>query len=168
MQTLRLCNQRTKRYELANCSYSPSPYNAGNGNSRKFRQNLPRNNCCTNANYILEGSCANGEAKNANPPFVQSAHKAVRARKLFLLHHRRIMSAMEIRANSYHGTIAALLQTTYEKEAVGMGRPKMQTLRLCNQLTKRYELANCSYSPSPHNAGNGNSRKFPANPTTEQ
>ena len=63
-------------------------------------QNLPRNNCCTNANYILEGSCGNGEAKYANPPFVQSSHKEVRARKLFLLHHRRIMPAIEIRANS--------------------------------------------------------------------
>ena len=31
-----------------------------------------------------------------------------------------------------------------EQEAVGMGRPKTQTLRLCNQRTKRYELANCS------------------------
>ena len=48
------------------------------------RHNLPRNNCCTNANYILEGSCGNGEAKYANPPFVQSAHKSVRARKLFI------------------------------------------------------------------------------------
>ena len=64
------------------------------------RQTLPRNNCCTNANYIIEGSCGNEEAKNANPPFVQSSHKAVRARKLFLLQHRRIMPAMEIRANS--------------------------------------------------------------------
>ena len=66
----------------------------------KSRQNLPRNNSCTNANYILARSCGNGEDKNANPPFVQSTHKAVRACKLFLLHHRRIVSAMEIRAKS--------------------------------------------------------------------
>ena len=64
------------------------------------QQTLPRNNSCTNANYILEGICWNGEAKYANPPFVQSSHKAVRARKLFFLHHRRIMPALEIRANS--------------------------------------------------------------------
>ena len=63
-------------------------------------QTLARNNSCTNANYILARSCGNGEAKNANPPFVQSTHKAVRACKLFLLHHRRIVSAMEIRVNS--------------------------------------------------------------------
>ena len=63
-------------------------------------QTLPRNNCCTNANYIWEWSCGNGEAKNANPPFVQSTHKAVRACKLFLLHHRRSVSAIEIRINS--------------------------------------------------------------------
>ena len=63
-------------------------------------QTLRRNNSCTNANCIWERSCGNGEAKNANPRFVQSTHKAVRACKLFLLHHRRIMPTMEIRANS--------------------------------------------------------------------
>ena len=63
-------------------------------------QTLPRNNTCTNANYISATSCANGEAKNANPTFVQSMHKNVRACKLLLLHHRRIQSAMEIRVNS--------------------------------------------------------------------
>ena len=110
-------------------------------------QIIRRNNSCTNENYIWERSCGNGEAKNANTTFVQSTHKAVRACKLLLLHHRRIIPAMQIRANSmqpYDGTIVALMQTTYEKEAVGMGRPKTQTLRLCNQRTKRYELANCS------------------------
>ena len=63
-------------------------------------QILTRNNCCTNANCISERSCGNGEAKNENSPFVQSTHKAVRTCKLFILHHRRILSAMEIRVNS--------------------------------------------------------------------
>ena len=58
-------------------------------------QTLPRNNSCTNANYIWSRSCGNGKAKNANPPFVQSTHKAVRACKMILLHHRRKVSAME-------------------------------------------------------------------------
>ena len=63
-------------------------------------QILARNNSCTNANYIWARSWGNGEAKNAIPPFVQSTHKAVRSSKLLLLHHRRIVSAMEIRLNS--------------------------------------------------------------------
>ena len=63
-------------------------------------QNLARDNSCTNANYIWARSCGNGEAKNAIPPFVQSTHKAIRACKLFLLHHHRIMPSMEIRVNS--------------------------------------------------------------------
>ena len=63
-------------------------------------QILPQINCCTNSNYISERSCGIGEAKNANRPFVQSTNNAVRACKLFLLHHRRIVSAMEIRVNS--------------------------------------------------------------------
>ena len=64
------------------------------------RQNLPRNNSCTNANYIWARSCGDGEVKNANPAFVQSTHKAIRTWKLFLLHHRRTMPSMEIRTNS--------------------------------------------------------------------
>ena len=64
------------------------------------RQNLNRNTSCTNANYIWVKSSGNGEVKNANPVFVQSKHKAIRACKLSLLHHRRIMPSMEIRANS--------------------------------------------------------------------
>ena len=63
-------------------------------------QSLARNNSCTNANYIWARSWGNGVPKNANPPFVQSTHKEVRASKLLLLHHRRIVSAMEIRVNS--------------------------------------------------------------------
>ena len=63
-------------------------------------QTLARNNSCTNAKYKWAWRCGNGEAKNANPPFVKSTHKAVRACKLFLLHHRRTVSAMEIRVNS--------------------------------------------------------------------
>ena len=63
-------------------------------------QTLARNNSCTNANYIWARSWGNGEAKNEIPPFVQSTHKAVRASKLLLVHHRRIVSAMEIRVNS--------------------------------------------------------------------
>ena len=65
-----------------------------------YQQTLARNNSCTNVNYIWARSCGNGEAKNANPTFVQSKHKAVRASKLFLLHHRRIVSAMEVRVDS--------------------------------------------------------------------
>ena len=81
-QSLRLCNQRTKRYELANCS-----------------------SCTIAAKY-------------------------------------RQWKFAQIPGKPYNGTIVSLMQTTYEQEAVGLGRPKTQSLRLCNQPTKRYELAN--------------------------
>ena len=110
-------------------------------------QILARNNSCTNANYIWTRSCGNGEAKNAIPPFVQSSHKAVRACKLFFLNHRRIVSAMEIRVNSLQ-TLARNNSCTKANyiwaRSCGNGRPITQTHRLCNQHTKRYELANCS------------------------
>ena len=110
-------------------------------------QSLPRNNSCINANYILARSCGNGEAKNANSSFVQSTHKTVRACKLFLLHHRRLVSAMEIRVNSLQNLALnnSCTNVNYRlARSCGMGRPKKQILRLCNQRTKRYELANCS------------------------
>ena len=111
------------------------------------RQNLPWNDSCTNANYIWARSCGNGEAKNANPAFVQSTHKAIWAWKLFLLLQRRIVSAKEIRVNSRQNlprNNSCTNANLYEQEAVGMGRPKTQTMRLCNQRTKRYELGNYS------------------------
>ena len=110
-------------------------------------QSLPRNNSCTNASYIVAWSCGKGEAKNVNSPFVQSTHKAVRGCKLFLLHHRRLVSAMEIpiytlqslpRNNNCTNANYILARSC------GNGRPKKQIIRLCNQRTKRYELANCS------------------------
>ena len=111
-------------------------------------QTLERNNSCTNANYIWAWRCGNGEVKNANSPFVQSTHKAVRACKLLLLHHRRIVSAMEIRVNSLQ-TLARNNSCTNAKLHMSMKLwewwcQKSQSLRLCNQRTKRYELANCS------------------------
>ena len=109
-------------------------------------QTLARNNSCTNAKYIWARSCGNGDAKNANHPFVQSTHKAVRACKLFLLHHRRIVSQcqfVQIPCKLLPGTLVALMQITYEQQAEKMGWPKTQTIRLCYQRTKRYELANC-------------------------
>ena len=112
-------------------------------------QTLPQNNSCTNANYILERSWGNGKPINANPPFVQSTHKAVQACKYFRLQHRRIIrhwKFAQIPCKPYTRTIVALMQTTYELEAVGMWSPKTQTLLLCNQCTKRYELANRSPS----------------------
>ena len=63
-------------------------------------QNLRQNNSCTNGKYLLARSCGNGEPKNAIPPFVQLTHNAVRACKSLRLHHRRVISAMEIRVNS--------------------------------------------------------------------
>ena len=135
-------------------------------------QILPRINSCTNANYIWARSWWNGYAKNANPPFVQSTHKAVRACKLFLLHHRRIEKAMEIRVNSLqilHRNNSCTNANYIWARSCGNGEAKNEkTLRLWNQRTKRYELANCSSCTIAHSIGNGNSRKFPANPTPEQ
>ena len=93
-------NNAQSRTSLQIVPPAPSPHSIYNGNSRKFPANPSRNNSCTNANYIWAWSCGNGEAQNANPPLVQTTHKAVWACKLFLLHHLRIVSAMAIRVNS--------------------------------------------------------------------
>ena len=135
-------------------------------------QILPRNNGCTNANYIWARSCGNGEAKNANPRFVQSTHKAVRACKLFLLHHRRIEKAMEIRVNSLqilprnNGCTNAnyiWARSCGNGEAKNANPPFVQStheaVRACNLFLLHHRRIEKVI---------GNSRKFPANPTTEQ
>ena len=111
-------------------------------------QTLARNTSCTNANYIWARSWGNGEAKNANPTFVQSTHKAVRASKLFLLHHRRIVSAMEIRVDSLQ-TLARNNSCTNANSiwarSWGNGEAKNAIPPFVQSThKKRYELANCS------------------------
>ena len=134
-------------------------------------QTLARNNSCTNANYIWARSCGNGEAKNANPTFVQSTHKAVRSSKLFLLHHRRIVSAMEIRVDSLQ-TLARNNSCTNANyiwaRSCGNGEAKNANPTFVQSTHKKYELANCSSCIIAAYYRHGNSRKFPANPSPEQ
>ena len=134
-------------------------------------QILPRNNGFTNANYIWARSCGNGESKNANPPFVQSTHKAVRACKLFLLNHRRIEKAMEIRVNSLQilprnksCTNANYIwaRSCGNVESKNANPPFVQSTHKAVRACKLFLLHNRRIEK------NGNSLKFPANPTTEQ
>ena len=110
-------------------------------------QNIVRNNSSTNANYIWAWSCGNCVAKTANPPFVQSTHKAVRACKLLLHHHRRIVSGMEIRINSLQ-TLARNNNCTNANYiwawSCGNGEAKNSNPPLVQSTHKAYELANCS------------------------
>ena len=136
------------------------------------RQNLPRNNSCTNANYIWARSCGNVEAKNANPTFVQSTLKAIRAWKLFLLHHRRIMPSMEFRANSRQ-TLARNTSCTNANyiwgKSSGNGEAKKRKPCVCAIKAQSDTcLQIVPHAPSTNNAVDGNSRKFQGKPTTEQ
>ena len=135
-------------------------------------QTPPRNNSCTNANYISARSSGNGEAKNANPPFVQSTHKAVLACELFLLHHRRIESVMEIRLNSLQNPPrnSSCTNANYisarscgNGEAINANPPFVQSTHNATRASKIVPPA-----PSPHRIGNGYSPRFAAIPTTEQ
>ena len=137
-----------------------------------FRQTLPRYNICTKANYILARSCGNGEDENANPPFVQSTHKAVRACKLFLLHHRRIVSAMEIRAksqqnlprnNSCTNANYILARICGNGEDENANPPFVQSLHKAVRACKLFILHHRRILSAKEIRVN-----FPANPTTEQ
>ena len=61
---------------------------------------LARYKGCTNARYILSRSYGHETIKNVNPFTVQKAHKAVRAGQYLRSLQRRIVTSMEIRANS--------------------------------------------------------------------
>ena len=135
-------------------------------------QTLARNNSCTNANYIFARSCGNGEAKKANHPFVQSKNKAVRACKLFILHHRRIVSAMEIRVNSLQSLPRnnscsnanyILARSCGNGEAKKANSPFVQSKNKAVRACKLFLLHHRRIISAI-----GNSRKFPANPSPEQ
>ena len=126
-------------------------------------QLLARNNTCTNANYIWARSCSNGEAKNGNHPFVQSTHKAVRACKLFLLHHRRIVSAMEIRVNSLQHLARnkSCTNSNYiwarscsNGEAINANHPFVQSTHKAVRACKLFLLHQCRIMPSMENRVN--------------
>ena len=55
---------------------------------------------CTNARCILSRSYGHEESTNVNPFSVQKAHKAVRSVQYLRSLQRRIVTSMEIRANS--------------------------------------------------------------------
>ena len=136
---------------------------------RKWRpkQRTVASECCE-----WQRSCENGESKNPNPPFVQSTHKTVRTCKLFLLHHRRIMPAMEIRAKFPANPSAEQLlhycKLHMSKKLWEWGVQKRKPSVCAINAQSGTNLQIVPPAPSPYNAGNGNSRKFPANPSQEQ
>ena len=138
-QSLRLCNLRTKRYDLANCSYCAICHRIGNGNLRKFPA------IYHGTIVALTQTTYKQETVGTVRPKTQSLRLCnLRTKRYDLANCSYCAISKRIgNANSrkfpaiYHGTIVALMQTTYEQDAVGIGRPKTQTLRLCNQRTKR-------------------------------
>ena len=60
------------------------------------------------------------------------------------------------------------MQTIDEQEAVGMGRPKRKPCVCAINAQSDMSLEIVPPVPSPYNAVNGNSRKFPVNPSPEQ
>ena len=137
------------------------------------RQNLSRNNSCTNANYTWARSCGNGEAKKAIPAFVQSTHKAMWACKLFLLHHRGIGSAKEIRVNSRQNlprnNSCTIANYIWESSCGNGGGGKNANPAFVQSTHKAIEAWKLFLlPPSPYNADNGNWRKFPTKPSPEE
>ena len=149
-QTLRLCNQRTERYELANPSASTI---AVLYRQWKFAQ-IP-GKPYTRTIVALMQTTYEQEAVGMGSPKTQTLRLCNQRTERYELANRsastiavlyRQWKFAQIPGKPYTRTIVALMQTTYEQEAVGMGSPKTQTLRLCNQRTERYELANRSAS----------------------
>ena len=77
---------------------------------------------CTKAIYISKRSYGNVEPKNVILVLVQKGYFPLRGRKLPSFMHRCIEPSIftEIRATFRHGTVFALRQYLYQKEATGM------------------------------------------------
>ena len=149
-QTLRLCNQRTKRYEPANRSASTV---AVSYRQWKFAQipgkPYPRTIVALMQTTYEQEAVGMGSTKTQILRLCNQCTKRYepsnRSASTVAVLYRQWKFA-QIPGKLYPRTIVALMQTTYEQEAVGMGSPNTQTLRLCNQRTKRYEPANRSAS----------------------
>ena len=61
-----------------------------------------------------------------------------------------------------NATAFAPKQCLYQKVAVGMDNPQMQSLSWCNKYTGRYGPANNTVSCTAYRAGNANLGKFEA------
>ena len=61
-----------------------------------------------------------------------------------------------------HGTAFVPEQCLYQKVAVGMENPKMQSFYLCNKRTGRYRQTNKPVSCNSYKTKNGNLGKFEA------
>ena len=151
-QTHRLCNQRTKRYVLANRSASTI---AVLYRQWKFAQipgkPYPRTIVALMQTPYKQEAVGMGSTETQTLRLCNQ-----RTKRYELANHSASTIAVlyrqwkfaQIPSKPYPRTIVALMQTPYSQEAAGMGRPKTQTLRLCNQRTKRYDHANPSASTS--------------------
>ena len=149
-QTLRLCNQPTKRYELANRSASTIgvQYRRWKFVQIPFKPYARIIVALMQSTYEQEavgiGSPKTQTLRLCNQP-TKRYEVANRSATTISVHYRQ-WKFVQIPCKPYARTIVALMQSTYEQEAVGMGSTKTQTPSLCNQRTKRFELANRSAS----------------------
>ena len=92
---------------------------------------LARYKGCTNARFILSRSYGHEEFKNANPFWVQKAHKGVQVDQYHRFQHRSIVPSMEIRVHSrlilawFKGCTKArcILSRSYGHEEFTNGNP---------------------------------------------
>ena len=147
-QTLRLCNHRTKRCELANWSGSTIDVYCLQWKFAHFPGNLYPGTI-----VALMQTTYEQEAEGMRRPKTQTLrlcnHRTKRCELANWSGSTIAVYCLQWKfahfpGNLYPATIVALMQTTYEQEAEGMRRPKTQTLRLYNQRTKRCEVANLS------------------------
>ena len=79
----------------------PSPYNVGNGNSRKFPVHPTTEQSLHKCKLHMRKKLWEWGAKKRKPSVCAiNAQSGIRACKLIRLHHRRIKQAMELRSNS--------------------------------------------------------------------
>ena len=128
----------------------PSPYNTGNGNSRIFPENPTTEQSLHQCKLHMSKNLWEWGGQKRKPSVCAINEQSGTSLQVVPPPPSPYIAgngnSHKFRAKHYTRTILALMQTTYEQEAVGMGRPKSQSLRLCNQRTKRFELANCSAS----------------------
>ena len=79
---------------------APSPYNAGNGNSRKFQANPTTEQRLHYCKLHMRRKLWEWGGQKCKPSVCAISAQSGTSSQIVPIHHRRLMPAMEIRANS--------------------------------------------------------------------
>ena len=166
MQSPSRCNKRTLRYVQANNPVSCTACRDDNGNLGKF-EDVENNGTA----FAPKQSLYQKAAEGMENPKIQSPSRCNKRTGHYAQANNPVSCTVyraengnlgNVEAVENNGTAFAPKQSLYQKVAVGMENPKMQSPSRCNKRTGRYTPVNNPVSCTACRDENGNLGKFEA------